>query len=76
MQDEQDVEDEAAATWRKGLEDLNVYSISRNKEKRSVGPSCLSRLNQDGQDVQDEQDEAAIAGDRPPPYEKKTRRSP
>ena len=27
-----------SGTRRKGLEDLNVYSISKNKEKRSVGP--------------------------------------
>ena len=45
----------------------------RNTEKRSVRTLIvISRLKQDGQDGQDGQDEGAIAGDRPPHYEKKT----
>ena len=49
----------------------------RNKEKRSVRTLIvISRLKQDGQDCQDSQDEVAIAGDRPPHYEKNAPRTP
>ena len=48
----------------KGLEDLHVYSISRNKRLRSdrilIGTVRFLCLKQDGQDAQDAQDEGFL----------------
>ena len=67
-QDLQDLQDEAAGTPRKGLEDLHVYRTSAQRPekvwKTLMSPSrarFFVCLNQDEQDEQDFQDGAAQA---------------
>ena len=63
-QDEQDEQDGGRLGIRpKGLEDLNVYSISKNydaKVREDLNVLCarFCCLKQDGQDGQDEQDDS------------------